>query len=82
MPCEYCGYYDHAKSDCPAARSDQRRDAVLGRLAIVGLAPLVIVGAIIGLIYSGLRAGFMCTRDLWNQAMALVRKKPDPPETA
>lgn len=82
MPCEHCGYYDHKENECPVARYEQRRKATLGRVMLVVLSPLFVVGAIIGVIYGGLRAGFRGTRNLWDQALVLVRRKPDPPETA
>lgn len=82
MPCAYCGCYDHTKEECPRARKDRRTDLALGRLILIALFPVLCIGSIAGLIFSALRAGFKSTMGLWDQALDLARRRPDPPESA
>jgi hypothetical protein len=74
--------YDHIKEECPKARKDLRTDRTLGYLVAAFLAPLYFTGLIAGCFFSALKAGFMGATNVWQNAWELIRKKPDPPESA
>lgn len=75
MKCGYCDKLDHLVSSCPMKARERRFEVALGCFFIFWLFWFWAIGAIVGAIWSCLKAGFAIGDGMWPQTWNAMRGK-------
>lgn len=82
MKCTYCDDVDHLEPRCPTRAADRRKEVCVGIIVFLVSFPAYILGFVLGMWFSALKAGFSFTKDFWPEAWTTIRGKKDDGESS